>query len=228
MITTNQRSYTENHRIETISLHNKFNIRIRKHYINKKLKSTDVLHKFIHENCCVSYITNKTVFDSFVKKNHFSDIRYSKICGLTEDIPLDDKIDPTRFVYFYVNGHVIFDYQGNPILYLHKFDYCGSPFHNGKLKLKEAIKILKQHKNVKYVSEIEDVPYYNSDDNHSKYINVHILPSKDMYKQFYKKSEPMKTSWSCRMKDMVHDGYCPDKKNNYLGLFPDAVKEQHD
>jgi len=165
------------------------------------------------------YITNKTIFNSERKNKHYADIDWNKCC--TTDFPA--KVDVNRIIFSDGSSHMLYDYKGNPIPYLHSFDYIGTPFHNGTLYLDKAIKILKKHKAVKKVSEILDVPYYNSDSYHSKYIRVDIFPSDEDYWKMYKKLKGDRKHSVC---EAVHDGHQPDKKNNYLGLYPDAVKSK--
>jgi hypothetical protein len=220
------RKYTEKHRIETLTMDDKWTTKIRSHFINDKLKSRDVSNKFPHDCLRPLYILNKTKFNAFRKNNHYCDIITNKEI-LTHVIPDEPELD--KMVFPYESGHVLFTHDVTPIPYLHTFDYIGTSFHEEALDLNKAIKILKNHKDVKFVSEIKDIPYYNADEGKYKYIEVHICPSDDVYTKFYKecvKLDKKFCHWSSNMKDRLHDGYAPDKKNNYLGLYPDAVKKR--
>jgi len=122
------------------------------------------------------------------------------------------------FIYDY--GHVIFDHEWNVVPYIHSFDYIGTPFHNGCLDLDKALQVLKNHPWIinKDGLKIEDIPYYNVDDEQDAFIKVSILPDKDTYNKLYQQVKNMQ-SWSVRLKELLHDGYCPDEEHNLLGLL---------
>lgn len=58
------------------------------------------------------------------------------------------------------------------------FDYIQAGMHNGIYDLKEVLEILKQRNDIKFLKEgIISIPYYNSDDYHSKYLEFIWIPS---------------------------------------------------
>lgn len=223
MLSEKTRKYTEKHMVRTILLQELYNIRLRLHYVNGRLKEKSVLHDFINKNDKVGIIKNFKTFESSRKKCHYVELVQKEIF-----FDLDENIEPQRIVFCHNAGHVLFDYRGNPIPTLYRFDYIGTPFHNEALHLHKAIGILKKHKDVVSVSEIEDLPYYSGDDYKTKFIHVDILPNKDLfrriYKKFFKEDKTDYGAWSVRMKEYFHDGYRPSKKANYLGLWPDAIR----
>jgi len=220
------RTYTQRHRIETLLLQKKFDITKRTHFINDKLNSVSIDCKFTHE-CNVYYIKNKRLFEAARKKSHYVDLLQNDK-AVTWDIP--EKVEKERILFAYDAGHILFDYQGNPVPYLHSLHYIGTPFDNRTLHLNKAIKILKEHPDVVSVSEILSIESYNCEKDRNQYIRVDVLPSYEAYKKFYKRATrknekgKIKEFWSIRMANMVHDGHTPDRKNNYLGLYPEAVK----
>jgi hypothetical protein len=129
-------------------------------------------------------------------------------------------LDKSNLYFAYTAGGVLFDTDFNPIPLRHDFDYVGTPFHNGLLNLSKAIEVLREHPWVlnKEELEIEDIPYYNSDDERNQYISVSVLPDKDTYTGFYN-SVIGENYWSVRLNELLHDGYCPDKRHNIMGLL---------
>ena len=165
--------------------------------------------------------------DCDFSKLHFTEIWEKHVKFEFKSI---EEIDFDDIYYLYTEGHILFDINGDPVPTLNKFDYIGTPFHNECLNLRKAIEVLKNHPWVmnKKDLEIKDIPWFNRDEQRSKYIEVHIYPDKESYKKLYKKSlKKDKEFWSCRMKDMLHDGYCPDKDHNLLGLL-ECVKPKEE
>lgn len=213
------RTYTEKHRVETLIIDEKYNIKVVSHFVNDKLKTRNITckcdfgyegGKYIHP----VYITNKTLFNKERKNNHYADIKWDTCT--TNDFP--EKVDLNKIVLLDTLCHMMYNYQGKPIPYLHSFDYIGTPFNNETLDLNKAIKILKKHKAVKKVSEILDIDYYNVSGYRDKYIRVDIFPSDEDYQMLYKKLKDKHN-----LQEALHDGFRPDKQNNYLGLYPEAV-----
>jgi len=127
---------------------------------------------------------------------------------------------PENVFLFYNDGQVIFDHNWNTIPCIHEFDYIGTPFHDGCLDLEKAIGVLKNHPWVvnKNDLKIEDIPYYNREEDFSKTIRVSILPDKDTYNKLYQKVKNQR-DWSTRLRELLHDGHCPDEEHNLLGLL---------
>ena len=147
-----------------------------------------------------------------------------------------EEIDFNKIYYLYMDGHIIFDFDGKVVPYLHQFNYMGTPFHNECLNLKEAIKVLKNHPWVmnKNDLKIEEIPYYNCDKDRNEFIEVHIYPDKKTYNKLYERfilntfqesSEESSEFWSINLTNALHDGYRPDEEHNLLGLL-ECVKKK--
>lgn len=224
------KEFTQKHRYETYSIQKKFNITLILHYINGKLNNTSVNCDFMHGdnmfNAYPMYVTNRKKFNDARRTKGYEEA----VETLSEIYELDlKKLDPSRIVFNYDSGHVLFDNEGKPIPYLHRFDYTGTPFDNETLILEKAIEILGKHKDVKSVSQIKNIESYNATRECNQYIHVEVFPSSEVYEKFYKKCTRKKNGkipdfWSCRLGDLVHDGHWPDRGRNYLGLWPDAVR----
>jgi len=222
------RTYVQRHRVETLLLQKKFEVSQRKHFVNDKLKDVSINEKFTHK-CNIYYIKNKTLFEADRKKSdYFELVSNRKAVANWRDLP--EKIEIERILFGYDSDHVLFDYQGRPVPVIMRFNYIGTPFDNEHLDLEKAIKILKKHPDVKTVSEPLDIESYNATRERNQYIRVEMFPRPEIYEKFYKQVTRKKKGkipefWSIRLNQMFHDKYGPDKKNNHLGLYPDAVKK---
>jgi serine/threonine protein kinase len=131
-----------------------------------------------------------------------------------------DDIKPENIYFDFTKGYVLFNLDGTPVPHICDFGYCGSIFHDGLLDLEKAIKILKKHPWVvnKKELKIEPIPHYNKGDGKNNFIQVQLLPDEKTWIKLYNKVKNQEF-WSVRLKELVHDGYCPDKKHNLLGLL---------
>ena len=172
-----------------------------------------------------------------VEYSDFSKMRFDKIWESAKfDFKSIEEIDFDNIYHLYTDGGVLFDVNGEVVPCLHEFNYIGTPFHNECLNLKKAIKVLKNHPWVmnKDDLEIQEIPYYNSDKNKNKFIEVHICPDKETYNKLYQGVilDTFKTDgngyekyWSCRLEERLHDGHLPDKDYNLLGLLECVKKD---
>ena len=217
------RTYIERHKVELYTVDERHKIKIRKRYINDKIKSKSVECKpdiiYDHKNHIRPlYISNMTKFNSDRKKNPFYDMKFDEYT--LNDFP--KKIDKKKILFVDFSNNMMFDYNGVPIPWLYTFGYIGTCLTNDILHIEKALKILKKHKDVKS-AEIKNIPYYNQLESYTKYIQIKLLPSPDVYLKFFK-IEQKEQNYTYRLKNMLCDGIVPDKKNNYLGLYPDAMK----
>jgi len=129
-------------------------------------------------------------------------------------------IEKDQFVYWYGSGHQIFDSKKNILPFARHFDYISHIFHNGHAKLPELLEYLKTHDWVinKENVKITDIPYYNSDESHSKMIEVIIKPDNKSFQAMYERCKD-KDNWSTHMDDYVKS-YCITKKYDPMGLLP--------
>jgi hypothetical protein len=94
----------------------------------------------------------------------------------TDKLPSPENIDLKNIIFVQGSTHMFFDIKKNPIPVVHKGDYIGANFDNGHYDLDKLRKHLLKHKRVVSVSEILDIPYYNSENGKDKYIDVLVLP----------------------------------------------------
>lgn len=126
----------------------------------------------------------------------------------TNKIPVDFLFGEKEFDIVFMNysGHMLKDREYKDIPYARKYDYIGSPFHNGAVDLDEKfLSWLRNHPWL--VSNPEDVkvlevPYYNSCEDHSQYVSVALCPDVETYREicdYYKDKEYP----SCCVKDAI-------------------------
>lgn len=173
------------------------------------------------------YLLDETPFYGEFKVLKIDDIKdFDFSEWYKSDITYKD-IDPIKNTtyYWWEEGHILFDAEWNVVPFIIKWDYIGTPFHNGVLKLKKAIRILKEHPWVmnKDELEIKDIEYYNRDEERTKYIEVALLPDKKTYNEIYQKVKD-NARWHSDLKNAIHDYHEPNKEHNYLGLL-EAVRE---
>ena len=201
----------------------KLNIKETKVFHDGKQVSCSYKHNFHEKECTLAYCNDITKFTKDCRdQNDFYEICKNVVTHLPEG-----DINPDNIFFTYWPGNIIFDINGEVVPYRYNFNYIGTPCHNKTLDLKEAITILKNHPDVISVSKIKDIPYYNRDPGCNKCIEVSILPSKETYNKFYQEVKSEKY-WSVSLRQKLHDGYCPDEHNNYLGLLSCVKKEREE
>jgi hypothetical protein len=188
-------------------------------FINNKFKVSyfEFKTKLFKEKFGTPILVKSNFFDIIKTKNPFSGT-YKSFDDFEISNPKLDDVNKYQMVLFYFDGHEIFDVDFNIIPLIKTFDYCGSYYINNKyLKLKEFGTYLKTRKDIISVSNIEDIPYYNCDDDIDKTITFSILPEKDEYTKMYNMVKD-NACWSCRLKDLLcgnsHDTY------DFLGITP--------
>ncbi len=216
--------------------------------LTQTIKTVTIEESFGHPDLPSIYITRNTSNDKVGKFRlngigpHGSHPYLVKACNfnqtyskIEEDIRFTNEVENLEFdekdiIFMFNAGHIIFDYKGDPIPTLHRFDYIGTPFSNDVLDLEKAIKILKKHPWVMNKDELEilEIPYYNQSEDQTHYINVDILPDKETYKKLYKKTVKIGGYFSVTLKDYLHDGYCPTEDMNNLGLLECVIKKEED
>jgi hypothetical protein len=147
------------------------------------------------------------------------------------DILKSGSVDPGNFVWAYSAGHVLFDFNGDPIPTPYCLDYIGTPFTNEHCDLERMLPHLKSHPWVTNREElfIEDVPYYNNEGGWMRHIRgeefpwVSVLPDAASLKEIYLRSlEIDKEHFSSRMKDLVMSGavyaWEKTKEKDYLDI----------
>lgn len=125
-----------------------------------------------------------------------------------------------QFIYYYGDGHQMFDANKKIIPYAKRFDYVGALFSNDVCKLDELLPYLKQHEWVINKDEltIESIPYYNCQKGRTKTISVVIRPDKDVYNEIYQKVKDTEY-WSTKL-DMYVQSYNLKEDFDPMGLMP--------
>lgn len=124
-------------------------------------------------------------------------------------------IEKKNLVLAYHHGHILFDYNEEPIPTVFHYDYIASPFSNKYCDLEEMLKHLKKHPWVVNHDElvIDFVPWYNNESGNEKWIKgkesqvIKILPEREAYLEIYKRAkESDEEFFSVRMKELIVSG----------------------
>lgn len=98
-----------------------------------------------------------------------------------------DMIQSGSFLFMYYSGHMLFDCNKKPLPYAKSYDYISTILNNKYCDLDKLLIHLKEHEWVinKDDIKIEDIPYYNADDEQNQFIRVSIYPSVESYQDLY-------------------------------------------
>lgn len=143
----------------------------------------------LNKNCWMMYI-DRTVLNNIINNSKtFSEFEKSIMKNDRKNlasylIKNEDKDDD--FVFWYSDGHVLFDHTGKPISTPLTYDYCGgaSSLENSDEYFK-IIEVFKTHPYIKKI-ETETIPYYNRDFDGQKGIKFcTVLLPQDKYEELY-------------------------------------------
>lgn len=96
-----------------------------------------------------------------------------------ESLPNPEDIDLSKIIYLQSSRHIFYDLNKKPIPVVYQGDYIGANLDNKSYHLKALREYLLTHPNIISVSEIMDIPYYNSSKKRTKYIEVFGIPSSE-------------------------------------------------
>jgi hypothetical protein len=170
--------------------------------------------------------------DSLTRTNPFVDYKKSPFSDESsdlEEISIDLDALKERVVWCYGGGHMIFNLDGTPIPFPHHFDYIGTIFHNGRLKLKKAIEHLRNHPWIINGKDlrIEEIPYYNRDEEHQFFFSPIILPDAKEYARLFEVAKERDPEFpSVRLKEMISSGIYSGQ--DPLGLWQFLTDEGRD
>jgi len=114
-----------------------------------------------------------------------------------------EEIELNRVFLFYWAGHVLFDYQFNPIPRYYSCDYIQAEINSDTYDLKNLREHLETRSDVRNLSKISRVAYYNQNEAEDlEEMSFQIIPTADVYRKLFE-SVKRNEFWSCRLKDEV-------------------------
>jgi hypothetical protein len=77
----------------------------------------------------------------------------------------------------------LFDLDGVPYPVALYYDYISARMHNMNYKLDDVLEYLKTRDDIRFPDEAKvlDVPFYNCDENHNKYLEFFWMPTREDY-----------------------------------------------
>lgn len=160
-------------------------------------------------------------FLDFENKAHFS-LEFNSLEEVKE-------LNPRHLFIWDRSNRLVFDLDGAIYVRPYYFDYVGTPFNSDVLDLEAAHKSLSNHPWCQEIGDIEKVPYYNQNEEDDLHVfDVVLRPDQRTYSQLWEKfsSDKKEKYPSVRLGEALHDGYCPTKERNFLGLLDFVVEEQ--
>ena len=206
----------------------KFSPMVVKTYLNSKLSSVKLEIKFKHEHTYAE-IVKKSFFDYIKTNSPFASGSIADHVENQKTADIEKAYKENRIVLFYTSGHVLFDMNGDPIPFVHHFDYIGTDFQNSRVDLDKVIKTLSKHKWVINRKELKivEAPYYNSDFTGHKFVGVDLLPDKETYKKMYNMALNKKTEYfSTELKELMIGRSYVYPKFDPLGIHKLHLSEQ--
>lgn len=97
-----------------------------------------------------------------------------------KDLPEPEEMDITKLIYCQSSTHEFYDINKEPIPVVEHGNYIEAGLHNVNYNLTRLRQHLLNHPNVVHCSEILDIPYYNCSGGRSQYLDVLILPTKEV------------------------------------------------
>lgn len=127
-------------------------------------------------------------------------------------------IEPHQVIFFYSDGHILFDRNGKIIPTVLNYNYIGSPFHNKFCHLGPMLEHLKKSPYVVNGKDdplmIHDVPYYNNESGNEKFIGgketmaVRVFLPQEMQQEAYERAVIAdKKYFSSRFREIVIGGF---------------------
>jgi len=104
-------------------------------------------------------------------------------CWVEEILPKPEDIDISKIIYCQTATHLFYDLNKEPIASVFKGDYIEAKLNNKYYDLEKLRKHLLKKPNVVSVSEILNIPYYNSDGGCTKYIEVLVFADSEILKK---------------------------------------------
>lgn len=93
-------------------------------------------------------------------------------------LPEPEEINLNEIIFSQSSNHRFYDINKEPIPVVIQGDYIGANLDNRYYNLEKLKKHFDNHKNIISCSEILDIPYYNRDENRTKYLHVMVYPEK--------------------------------------------------
>lgn len=134
----------------------------------------------------------------------------------TDKLPNVEDIDFSKIILIQSVTHSFFTIDKEPIPVYHVGDYCGANLDNEHYDLVALKSHLDIHPNVKYVSEILDIPYYNRTDNKTKYLKIGVYPTKECLQKAVDNNIPSK--------DIVFGNYLDIDGYDFLNIKQFLIK----
>lgn len=104
-------------------------------------------------------------------------------CWVEDILPNPEDIDMSKIIYCQTATHLFYDINKEPIPSVFKGDYIDAKLNNKYYDLVKLREHLLKKPNVVSVSEILNIPYYNCDDDCTKYIDVLVLADREILKK---------------------------------------------
>lgn len=133
------------------------------------------------------------------------------------ELPEPEDIDLSKIIFLQFPRHAFFTLDKRPIPVVKQGGYIQADLNNKFYDLKKLRDYLLTHDRVKEVSEILDIPYYNSNSNCDKYISVLVLPTEEVLQMGYEKND----------RDLIfHKPYIPDSYD-FLGIKQFVINTEY-
>lgn len=212
VITTNtyNTKYKDISIVETIINDKQTNIRIDTPKENNEKYGVISLVK----NSFFDYIKTNNPFDNNYKDliKHLKNYNYLSLEEIYNAIQKDE------FVFFYNNGHQIFNSNKQILSYAKEFNYVNSIFENENMDLDSLLEYLKESDFVlnKKELKISDIHYYNCSEVLNSHIEASIYIGDDLYRKIYDLYKD-KDNWSTYMNSFVN--YRLNENTDILGVL---------
>jgi hypothetical protein len=130
-------------------------------------------------------------------------------------------INSRNYIFYYGNGHEMFDHEHKIIPYAKSYDYIGTVLNNGQSNLEDLLEYLKTHDWTvnKEDLKIEEIPYYNHHGGQTKYIPLTLLPPQEVYQEMYEKYSKDDDLWSTKMNSFLVS-YMINEDFDPIGILP--------
>lgn len=107
-----------------------------------------------------------------------------------EQLPEPEEVDINDIIFIQGSTHAFYTIEKKPIPVVFTGSYIDNGnFDNGHYHLKELKSHLENHPNVISCSDIQDIPYYNSEKNRDKHIEVKIYPKVEWLEAMYENDQ---------------------------------------
>jgi hypothetical protein len=121
-----------------------------------------------------------------------------------EELPENpEDIDISKIVLACSNDHTFWTVDLEPIPVVVVGDYIDAHIRSKNYNLKKLHEYFSKHKQIKSISKIELIPYYNNDSGREEYFTVNVLPTLKQLKKMGRDKDIFYTPWG---------------KEDYLGM----------